>query len=174
VTVAGDALGVGDVEAFVAAQPTKVDVQGAGLAVVATTTVPCETPAGKRIVRATQAPELTFMGGAMHAHLDLDDRALAPSAYLGRLSGTAPVAEHSHQGSWETLCAVEAAGTFTLAGRDQRLGPRTCVSVPPDVKHSWKPDPGSSLVAIQMYAPPGPEQRFKKLAADYAAEAGAR
>jgi hypothetical protein len=36
--------------------------------------------------------------------------------------------------------------------------------VPPDTKHAWKPDPGSKLVAIQMYDPPGPEQRFVALA----------
>jgi hypothetical protein len=120
--------------------------------------------ATRRIVRSTQAPELTFMNGAMHAHLDVDDRAVAPTAYVGRLSGTAPVAEHAHAGSWEILCAVEAAGTFTLAGKTERLTPLTCVAVPPDAKHSWQPDPGANLVAVQIYSPPGPEQRFKKLA----------
>ena len=53
---------------------------------------------------------------------------------------------------------------FTLDGKEQRLGPHEIVRVPPGVKHSWKPDPGSKLVAVQMYAPPGPEQRFKALA----------
>ena len=175
-SVSGDALGVGDVVTVVAAAPSAVDVQGSGLLVSATAQVPCETPAGRHVVRATQAPELTFMGGAMRAHLDVDDRAVAPTAYLGRLSGTAPVPEHTHAGSWEVICAVEAAGLFTLAGAGQRLAPHSCVAVPPDVKHAWKPDPGSNLVAVQMYSPPGPEQRFKKLAADYAAsgaEAGA-
>ena len=45
------------------------------------------------------------------------------------------------------------------------------VPVPPGVKHSWKPDPGTKLVAVQFYSPPGPEQRFKALAAA-AADAG--
>jgi hypothetical protein len=35
------------------------------------------------------------------------------------------------------------------------------------VKHSWTPDPKSELVAIQLYAPPGPEQRFRALAAQH-------
>jgi hypothetical protein len=37
--------------------------------------------------------------------------------------------------------------------------------VPPSVRHAYRPDPGTGIVAFQMYAPPGPEQRFKKLAA---------
>jgi hypothetical protein len=36
---------------------------------------------------------------------------------------------------------------------------------PKKVKHSYRFDPGSKLVAIQMYDPPGPEQRFVGLAA---------
>jgi mannose-6-phosphate isomerase-like protein (cupin superfamily) len=139
-------------------------LSGEGLALVVTAQDPgCNT--GTRVVRAAQAPELTFARGAMHAHLDIDDRDVA-SFYLGRLSGTAGVPEHSHDQSWEVLCAVEASGTFTLRGEASRLGPLTCVSVEPGAKHSWKPDPGSSLVGVQMYFPPGPEQRFKKLAAD--------
>jgi len=118
-----------------------------------------------KIIRASAAPDLAFAGGKMHVHLDADDRAIAPFAYVGRLEGTAPVAEHAHDGSWEVLCAVEAAGTFTLAGVANRLAPKTCVTVPPNAKHSWVPDANSTLRAVQLYAPPGPEQRFKALAA---------
>ena len=162
VTAGGQALSAGDVLATTAGP---VKLEGDGTAVVATTPVaPCSVPL--RLVLASTAPELTFMGGTMHAHLDLDDRAVAPTAYVGRLSGTGAVAEHAHDKSWEVLCAVEAAGTFTLAGQPQRLGPRTCIGVPPGTKHSWQPDPGSTLSAVQIYSPPGPEQRFKKLAAE--------
>jgi mannose-6-phosphate isomerase-like protein (cupin superfamily) len=149
-----------------------VSLSGAGVVLVVTEHLsPCDAGgpgAHHAHVLGGHAPELTFMGGAMHAHLDVDDRAVAPSLYLGRLSGTASVPEHVHAGTWEILCAFEGAGTFTLAARPQRLGARTCVAVPPDTKHSWQPDPGSNLVAVQMYSPPGPEQRFKKLAGDEA------
>jgi mannose-6-phosphate isomerase-like protein (cupin superfamily) len=139
-------------------------LSGHGLAVVVTAQDPdCITRL--RVVRAPQAQELTFAHGAMHVHLDIDDRDVA-SFYLGRLAGTAGVPEHSHDQSWEVLCAVEASGTFVLRGVETHLGPRTCVSVEPGAKHSWKPDPGSNLVAVQMYSPPGPELRFKKFAAD--------
>jgi mannose-6-phosphate isomerase-like protein (cupin superfamily) len=162
VVAGGQTLSVGDV---LATTSGPVELHGDGVAVVATTAVtPCGIP--QRLVLSSAAPDLAFMGGAMHARLDLDDRAVVPSVYFGRLMGTAGVAEHAHDKSWEVLCAVEAAGTFTLAGQVQRLGPRTCVFVPPGAKHSWQPDPGSTLVAVQLYAPPGPEQRFKKLAAE--------
>jgi mannose-6-phosphate isomerase-like protein (cupin superfamily) len=163
VVAAGQPLSPGDV---LAVTDGPVSLSGSGLAVAATVAVtPCAVP--RHVVLASAAPDLAFFGGAMHAHLDLDDRAVAPSVYLGRLAGPAAVPEHAHDTSWEILCALKAAGTFTLAARPQRLGDRTCIAVPPGVKHSWQPDPGGpSLVAVQLYAPPGPEQRFKKLAAE--------
>jgi mannose-6-phosphate isomerase-like protein (cupin superfamily) len=127
----------------------------------------CGAPAAPQVARASDAPELTWAGGKMHAHLDVARSAF----YVGRLAGGAAVAQHKHDGSWEVLAAVDASGTFVLAGKEQHLGPKQIVFVPPGTLHEWKPDPGSSLVALQIYDPPGPEQRFKKLAAD-AADAG--
>lgn len=68
----------------------------------------------------------------------------------------------------EILATQAAAGTLTLGGKSRRLGPGEIVFVPPGVKHSWQPDEGAPLRAIQLYAPSGPEQRFKKLAAEEA------
>lgn len=162
----GEALAPGDV--LLVAGEGSLDVHGAGVAVIAAIREqPCNEGGEprKRVVRASAATELTWAGGAMHAHLDLEKDA-SPYAYVGRLEGSAPVAEHAHVDTWEVLCALEAAGTFTLDGAARRLGSRTCVAVPPNVKHSWKPDEGTKLVAVQFYDPPGPEQRFKKLAQD--------
>jgi mannose-6-phosphate isomerase-like protein (cupin superfamily) len=171
----GQQLAAGDVLVTRAAGP--FTLKGEGLAVVATVQPPhCEPGQVTKMVTkvpASAAPELTWAGGKMHAHLDIGAD-VSPNAYTGRLEGTAPVAEHVHPDSWEILCAVEAAGTFTLDGKEQRLGPKQVVVVPPNTKHAWKPDEGSKLVAIQLYAPPGPEQRFKKLADEYAADAGTK
>lgn len=163
----GETLGAGDVLAVQGPDP--FDVTGDGLAVVATLApkpcIPKARPTGpiKHVIRGTAAPELAWAGGTMRAHLDLE-KDVSPELYVGRLEGTAPVAEHVHETSWEILCAVEGAGTFTLDGKAERLGPRSLVAVPPNTKHSWKPDDGVKLVAIQLYSPPGPEQRFKTLA----------
>jgi quercetin dioxygenase-like cupin family protein len=120
--------------------------------------------AEKTIIRGNEAPELRWAGGAMRAHLDVGTK-VSPELYLGRLEGTAPVPEHDHPASTETLVAVEAAGTYTVDGKEHRLGPKQIVTLPKGTKHSWRPDPGSRLVAIQIYDPPGPEQRFVTLAA---------
>jgi mannose-6-phosphate isomerase-like protein (cupin superfamily) len=141
-------------------------VSGTGLAVVTQMTTKCAggsfPPPTK--VAASRAPELTWANGAMHAHLDIEEE-LHGDAYFGRLTGTASVPEHVHDTSTEILIALEASGTMIVDGKAQHLGSRQVVAVPPGAKHSWIPDAGSKLVAFQMYAPPGPEERFKALAA---------
>lgn len=167
VTALGETLSPGDV--LLVEWPDPFPLAGDGTAVVATipravcayTSRPATT---KRIVRAAAAPRLQWGGGEMSAHLDVEAEVL-PELYVGRLAGTLPVAAHAHAGTWEVLCAIEAHGTLRLAGRERRVEPRTCVAVPPDAEHAWQPDAGSELVAVQLYAPPGPEQRFKQLAA---------
>lgn len=170
-SVLGETLAAGDV--LLVQGEGSLEVTGQGLAVlVAVRERPCDPSAAvtKKLVRASVAPELVWSTSAsagaltMRAHLDVE-KETTPYAYFGRLEGTAPVAEHVHPGTWEIICSIEAAGTFTLAGESRRIGPRSIVSVPPDTKHSWKPDPGTRLVAFQIYDPPGPEQRFKSLAA---------
>jgi mannose-6-phosphate isomerase-like protein (cupin superfamily) len=171
----GEELEQGDV--LFAVGSAAFEAKGTGLAVVALWShSPCPPvtappPLVKRVVRANAAPDLTFADGKMHARLDLGTD-VSPNVYVGRLDGTAAVPEHTHPTSWEILCAVEAAGTFTLDGKPSRLAARGIVTVPPNTKHAWQPDEGSRLVAIQLYSPPGPEQRFRALAAA-ARDAGA-
>jgi mannose-6-phosphate isomerase-like protein (cupin superfamily) len=175
VKVLGETLAKGDVITVrgkgaydVAATPKAVVVRA-----IARGTV-CEPDAyvtlAKKVFRAKNVKPLVWAGGTMQATL-LVEKDDAPLAYVGLLEGTAAVAEHVHDGSWEILCALEASGDFTLAGQKARLGPRQCVSVPPATKHAWAPDAGSKLRAVQLYAPAGPEQRFRGLAAA-AADAG--
>jgi mannose-6-phosphate isomerase-like protein (cupin superfamily) len=165
-TVGKDNLDAGDV--LVLGAPMQQEVKGTGLAVVASTPMaqPCVATArpaeSRAIVRGKDTKKLTFAKGKMNAWLDVD-KAKSPELYLGRLEGTAPVAEHDHPTSWEILASVDAAGTLVLGGKEQHVGPKQVVVVPMGAKHQWKPDAGSKLVAIQMYAPPGPEQRFLAL-----------
>ncbi len=176
VTALGETLAPGDV--LVIEWPHALKLDGQGQAVVAAMARAGSCKAGsehateKRVVRGSAAPELAWANGQMKAHLDVEKDVL-PEFYIGRLEGTLPVAEHTHDQSWEVLCALEASGTFTLNGRDNRLGPSGCVALPPGARHAWKPDPGTLLVAVQLYSPPGPEQRFKKLAQDAAEAASA-
>src|SRR5262249_32940205 len=157
----GQQLGAGDVLAARAAGP--FSLKGDGLAVVATVQPPnCEPGQVTKLVTkipADAAPDLSWPApgtpaDVLPAHLDVAAD-VSPNASLGRLEGSGPVAEHVHPESWEILCAVEAAGTFVLDGKEQRLGPKQIVVVPPNTKHQWKPDAGSKFAAVQLYAPPG-------------------
>ena len=178
-TAHGEKLEAGDV--LIARYADPFEVKGAGTVVTAVADDPSEPcsrkkpPLSKTVIRVARTPEITWAKGAMHARLQVGEKEKS-LFYLGRLEGTSPVPEHVHKGTWEILAAIDAAGTFLLDGNESRLAPRQVVVVPPDTKHEWRPDPGSKLVAIQMYWPPGPEQRFLALAAaekDAGAEAGA-
>ena len=159
------ALDRGDVLVTVHAEELRSRGEGAGVAFA----VPMEHCAvlshpgtHHEVVRGAAARELRWAGGAMRAHLDVR-AGVSSELYVGRLEGTAPVAEHVHAGSTEVLAALEGAGTFTLEGRPLRLVAPQIVVVPPGAKHAWTPDPGTKLVAVQAYGPPGPEQRFVAL-----------
>jgi mannose-6-phosphate isomerase-like protein (cupin superfamily) len=183
VTALNETLSPGDVLVVTHAEPFDVSAAGAagtdggaGAATLVSANVAVADCAAasrpsvvKTLVRAAAAPKLEWAGGGMTAHLDVASGSkgppVSPELYLGRLEGTAGVAEHNHATSWEILAAVEANGTFVLDGTEGRLASRQIVMIPPGARHAWKPEPGSKLVAIQMYAPPGPEQRFVALAA---------
>jgi len=174
VTAQGETLAAGDV--LVVTYPDPLKLEGSGLALVVTEALAAcapvpRPPLDKKVVRATSAPKLEWAHGGMSARLDVGAK-VSPGVYLGRLEGTSAVAEHTHVGSWEILAAVEAGGSFVLEGTEGRLGPRQIVMVPPGAKHAWTPDPSTRLTAIQLYAPPGPEQRFVTLAAADKSDAG--
>ncbi|MBX3228185.1 MAG: cupin domain-containing protein [Labilithrix sp.] len=164
VTLADDVLKTGDVMIIQYPDDLYADADGLALRVVQPFACSLRDKPGPVVSlrRAHLARELTWAGGRMHAHLDVGAD-VSPDLYLGRLEGTAAVGEHRHETSAEILVAIEAAGTFTIDGKASRLGPRQIVTVPKDTPHAWTPDPGTNLVAVQLYAPPGPERRFLML-----------
>lgn len=74
------------------------------------------------------------------------------------------VAEHVHEGAWECLLPLRAAGDVVVDGKPQAVTPGVATCIPPDTKHAWKPAGTEPLVAIQFYAPAGAEKRFVTLA----------
>lgn len=113
--------------------------------------------------------DLAWGGGAYHARLGFEGDG-SPRASLGVLflSKDAPVAEHAHDAQWEHLAMLDGAGQLVLeeAGKASPLEVKdgTVASVPPGTKHAWKPAGTDLFLGIQVYTPPGPEQRFKTLA----------
>lgn len=124
--------------------------------------------------------DLAWAHGAMHARIAFG-RDGSPRASLGMLfaSDDAPVAEHAHDTSWEVLSALSASGRLhlpaqsvgdqTLAARDRTVTNGAIAYVPAGVRHAWVPDGTHPLIAVQVYAPAGPEQRFVTLSREAAA-----
>lgn len=120
---------------------------------------------------------LTWADGAMHARIAFEGPR-SPRASLGVLiaSDDAAVAEHAHDRAWEVLAAVSAAGHLhvpaqsvpgvarPLQARDRSVTAGSIVYVPAGVRHAWIPDGTHPLIAVQVYSPAGPEQRFRGLA----------
>lgn len=125
-----------------------------------------QRPAPVTSVEIDRQPDLAWGGGAYHARLGFEDG----SASLGSLmaSKTAPVPQNVHDHEWEILAILSGNGTLvrTVGGKedDTPIAPGTFASIAPGVPHAYRPAGTSPLVAVQLYLPPGPEQRFKKLA----------
>ncbi len=123
-------------------------------------------PAPVTSVEIDKQPDLAWGGGAYHARLGFEDG----SASLGSLmaSKSAPVPQNVHDHEWEILAILSGDGTLarTVGGRedDTPIAVGTFASIAPGVPHAYRPAGTSPLVAVQLYLPPGPEQRFKKLA----------
>lgn len=114
-----------------------------------------------------QKPDLAWGSGAYHARLGVEGSSEgAPPASLGLLlmSKNAPVAQHTHDKEWEFLAILDGAGTLAKKDGDVPVNGATFAAVPPGTPHAFKPGGSTPTFAIQMYWPPGPEQRFKKLA----------
>jgi mannose-6-phosphate isomerase-like protein (cupin superfamily) len=115
------------------------------------------------------ARDLGWGGGAFHARIAFAGPD-SPRCSLGvlLLSRTAPVAEHVHPREWEQLAVLEGDGDLLARSRGRQTRVRvhagSVVRVAPGTPHAWRPGGTAPLVAVQIYTPPGPEQRFKKLA----------
>ena len=86
-----------------------------------------------------------------------------------KMAAGSKVPEHAHDDSDEILYVRTGSGTLVLDGKSYSITPGSAIFIPRGLKHSASFD--SDTEAVQVYAPPGPEQRFKKMAADRAAAA---
>ncbi len=131
------------------------------------------------VVRLREQGDLVWARGAFRARLAFEGPGRPASFGLLRGAPTAPVAAHRHEGSWEILIALRAEGSFRLdeaapnAGQPRPLDDGRHVAIPPGAQHAWAPAGTRPLIGVQLYVPPGPEQRFRKLAADEAAQGAA-
>jgi mannose-6-phosphate isomerase-like protein (cupin superfamily) len=129
-----------------------------------------ERPAPVAVVDLTSLPDLAWGQGAYHARIAFGTDA-SPRASLAvlRMSADAPVAAHLHETEWEHMAILQGDGSFVQTYDDQarttHLEDGAVISIPPRARHEWRPGGKRPFLGIQLYTPPGPEQRFKKLAA---------
>jgi mannose-6-phosphate isomerase-like protein (cupin superfamily) len=132
-------------------------------------------PKGFGAIDFEKAADLAWGGGAYHARIGweasgADDHPALVIDTL-RFSKDAAVAEHAHDKERECLAVLEGAGELITKPRGPdgpaspiALVPGAVACVDAGVRHAYRPAGTMPLLAIQVYTPPGPEQRFKKLA----------
>jgi hypothetical protein len=131
-----------------------------------------ERPAGLETVDLAAAKALGWAGGSMHARIGFEGDKQRASLGILIASKDAGVAQHQHDASWELIAAMRAEGSAKRAEQGKTdlatipVKDGGIVVMPKATQHAWVAGGKKPLIALQMYAPPGPEQRFKKLAAD--------
>ncbi len=73
----------------------------------------------------------------------------------------AKVPEHSHPSEAEIVFVTQGTGTLRVSDKKMVLGRGDVVYIPANTAHSFETKAREGLHAVQAYAPPGPEQRFK-------------
>jgi mannose-6-phosphate isomerase-like protein (cupin superfamily) len=128
-------------------------------------------PQGLQVRRLADVEWLSWGQGAFRAKIAFDGPS-ARRASFGVLVGgaSANVAEHVHERSYELITAVIADGMVNVWGAGEgALGHQNVVRagdpqvIASGVRHAWVGAGTVPLVAVQAYAPGGPEQRFRAL-----------
>lgn len=117
--------------------------------------LPTPLATGKQIYQVLRAAQAKTYGPAQ---IFLETGPMAAS--ILSLAAGANVAEHVHAKETEMLYILEGAGTMTIAGQAVAVTPTSVIQIPPNTKHAFTAS--ANLRALQIYTPPGPEQRFKK------------
>ncbi len=153
---------------IVLAQATAKDSLGAALAESAKLPAMARwktRPAKIAVADLGAAEDLSWTGGASHARIAFgSDASPVSSLEVLRMSANTAIPEHDHGPSEEHFAVLSGGGTLNLAGNAVSIKPGSVVHIPKDTKHAFSADGSGEVMAVQLYTPSGPEQRFKTLA----------
>ncbi|MCA9535856.1 MAG: cupin domain-containing protein [Myxococcales bacterium] len=124
----------------------------------------CGESAGAAALSELGAQPFVHAGGELRVSLLLDGPGQGTRhASLTRLdaSATAGVPLHEHEESAEVIFIEQGEGRMRVGDQLVAVRPGTFVYIPPHTPHSFSPSGNSPLQAVQVYAPGGPEQRFR-------------
>jgi mannose-6-phosphate isomerase-like protein (cupin superfamily) len=158
VKLGAETLGPGDLAWSV--QPAALERVGREVPLVVAVTAEEGTLGGHPVVvRKDAAKSYPIAGGQGSATIYLDglNEPLAIDQITARAGTKVPA--HQHAGSDELLYIVSGKGMTTIGGKPVFSAAGTILRIPAGVEHSLSVD--EPLVALQVYAPGGPEQRFK-------------
>ena len=88
------------------------------------------------------------------------------SLTLLQAGAPALIVPHTHDSSWENLLVLEGHGDLELRGRSYPIGGGESLHIAPRVRHGYVARGVEPFVALQLYTPAGPEQRFLTPPAD--------
>jgi mannose-6-phosphate isomerase-like protein (cupin superfamily) len=116
-------------------------------------------------LRATAAGEkFALAGGGGEVIIVIDEKSMpgtpaSLNAVTIQPSGAVP--RHLHAESSEFLYLLEGSGELTVGSKRLAVRSGDAVQIPRSLEHSFTPAAGPPVKAVQFYAPPGPEQRFR-------------
>jgi quercetin dioxygenase-like cupin family protein len=120
---------------------------------------------GRLVVRsADDVKPLSALGGKASVRILFDEKSTGTPALAVDLIEFAPgteVPRHDHPGTTELLYILDGGGTLTVGSESYRFGAAEVLHIPPGQPHAVKFTGSERTVAIQLYAPAGPEQRFR-------------
>jgi quercetin dioxygenase-like cupin family protein len=115
---------------------------------------------GEKVVHAADVKSYKIAGGKATARLVLDGTGAKLAVDEIEAEPGATIASHKHQAQDEELYFLSGRTTTTIGKQTFETAGGDALRIPSNVTHSMKVT--EPLEAIQVYAPGGPEQRFKK------------
>ncbi len=117
-------------------------------------------PSAGPVVEAKEAPAYKILKGKGTARLYLNATNGYKDAAISvlTLDKNAEVPEHAHDTSDEALYIVKGAIDMVVGGKSVHGKVGDVMFIPRNTKHSAKAT--EKTEAVQVYTPPGPEQRF--------------
>jgi len=122
-------------------------------------------PAGAKLVVASAdkvAPR-SLAGGQIKARVLFDEASTGAKAgvSLVEFSPGAKIARHTHEASAEIIYILAGAGEVEIGSEKINFGPDQVIHIPENQPHAVKFHGSERTVALQIFAPAGPEAKYK-------------
>lgn len=119
------------------------------------------TTRGQKVIHSEQAKTYPIAGGKAAVRLLLDGTGAALAVDDLQAEPGVEIPTHQHAGSDEELYLVGGRTETTVGKQTFVTAPGDALRIAARAPHAMKVTGGERLRAIQVYAPAGPEQRFK-------------